>query len=157
MSSVESTDRLGPAGAFDTPLRVRHRRLRQTTDDRSARAQHDRAMNSNPPRQGNPNQGAGEHSLGHSQNPLVVYEMSGTVRWLDADLDRIVLNVSDTDGHAGMFRGRDVTVDVEAARLNGVTVDGLVPGTAVRVKTHLPRNLGADVPDLVSAASVSVL
>jgi hypothetical protein len=114
-------------------------------------------MSTNPPRHGTPNLGAGEHSLGHSTNPLVVYEVTGTVRWLDADLDRIVVGVHDTDGHAGMVLGRDVTVDVEAARLNGVTVDGLVPGTEIRVKTHLPRDLGAELPEMLTAASVSAV
>ncbi|MCW2957503.1 MAG: hypothetical protein JWP18_306 [Solirubrobacterales bacterium] len=114
-------------------------------------------MSTNTPQHGTPNQGAGEHSLGHSANPVVVYEVTGTVRWLDTDLDRIVVGVHDTDGHAGMFLGRDVTVDVEAARLNGVTAEGLVPGTEVRVKTHLPRSLGAELPEMLTAASISAV
>lgn len=113
-------------------------------------------MPTNVSRQGRPNLGTGTHSPGPDANPLVNHELTGTVRWLDVDLERIVLDVRETDGHAGLFRGRDVTVDLTAARIEGASLDELVPGTEVRVRARLRRDLGASAPDPLPAASVSV-
>jgi len=115
-------------------------------------------MHTNVPRQpGQPNLGSGSHSLGPDTNPLVNHELTGTVRWLDVELERIVLDARETDGHAGMFRGRDITVDLTAARIDGARLDELVPGTEVRVRARLPRDLGPAVPDPVPASSVAVV
>jgi hypothetical protein len=110
----------------------------------------------NPNRSGRSHVGTGPRHTARSSNPLVNYEMSGTVRWLDVDLERMVLGVEGTDGHAGAFLGRDVTVDLEMARVHGASLDGLLPGTRVRVKLRLPRDLGAELPDLVAAYSVQL-
>lgn len=103
-----------------------------------------------------PHIGSGAHSHGRSPNPLVNYELTGTVRWLDVDLERMVVGVRDTDGHAGAFQGRDVTVDLEAARVHGGAIGDLMPGTEVRVKTRLQRELGPQLPDLLQAHSVAI-
>lgn len=108
-------------------------------------------------RPGQPNLGTGPHSSGRSPNPLVNYELSGTVRWLDAALERIVVDVRETDGHAGVFQGQDVTVDLECARVHGGDVADLLPGTAIRIKCRLPRELDGRLPDLLPALSVTVL
>jgi len=101
-----------------------------------------------------PHIGSGSHSHGRSANPLVNYELAGPVRWLDVDLERMVVGVEETDGHAGAFQGRDVTVDLEAAHVFGGTIHDLVPGAQVRVKTRLRRDLGGTLPDLLPAHSV---
>jgi hypothetical protein len=104
---------------------------------------------------GRPNSGPTTHSDGRNQNPLVNYELSGTIRWLDVELERIVLAVAATDGHAGPFLGQDVSVAVGDARLHGATLRELVPGTAVTVKARLPRELGGTAPDPLPALSVT--
>jgi hypothetical protein len=106
---------------------------------------------------GQPHGGGGPHGHARASNPLVNYELSGTVRWLDVELERIVVGVQETDGHAGVFRGQDVTVDLEAARLAAGPMDELVPGTRVRIKLRLRRDLGSRLPDLLPALSVGVL
>lgn len=90
-------------------------------------------------------------------NPLVNYELTGAVRWLDVPLERIVLAVRDTDGHAGSFLGSNVTVDLELARLGEHALGDLVPGTELHVKLRMPRDLGHPLPDLLQALSVAVL
>lgn len=114
-------------------------------------------MSANPSQRATqPHIGSGAHSNGHSANPLVNYELLGTVRWLDAELERMVLGVRETDGHAGAFQGRDVTIDLQCARVNGGVVDDLTPGVEVRVKLRLPRDLGPAIPELLEANSVAV-
>lgn len=110
-----------------------------------------------PNRSGQPNLGTGPHSDPRSTNPLVNYELSGTVRWLDLELERMVVGVRKTDGHAGMFQGRDVTVDLKVARVHGGSIEELVPGSQVKVKLRLPRELDGKLPDLLPALSVTVL
>jgi hypothetical protein len=114
-------------------------------------------MPTNLSRPGRPNLGTGAHSPGPGANPLVNHELIGTVRWLDVDLERIVLDVRETDGRAGMFRGRNVTVDLTGARVDGASLDELVPGTEIRVRARLRRELGPAVPDPLPAVSVAVL
>ena len=106
---------------------------------------------------GRPHVGGGSHSHARSTNPLTNYEITGTVRWLDTELERIVIDVRGTDGHAGVFHEQDVTVDLETARLRGAHLPELVPGTPVRVKLRLPRRLGARPPGLLPAVSLTVL
>lgn len=103
-----------------------------------------------------PHIATGDHSPGHSSNPLVNYELSGQVRWLDVALQRMVVGVRKTDGHAGVFLGQDVTVDLEAARVHGGEIGDLMPGTDVRVKLRLQRDLGPTMPELLEAHSVTV-
>ncbi|QEC49855.1 hypothetical protein FSW04_21320 [Baekduia soli] len=97
------------------------------------------------------------HSHARSNNPLVNYELTGEIRWLDVPLERVVLGVQQTDGHAGAFCGRDVTLDLEPARVYGGRLETLTPGTRIHVKLRLPRDLGGELPDLPSAHSVTVL
>jgi hypothetical protein len=106
---------------------------------------------------GGSHSGTGAHSAGRNPNPLVNYELAGLVRWLDVDLERVVVDVRETDGHAGVFQGRDVTVDLETARVHGAELDGLTPGTPVRVRLRLPRDLRGRIPDLLRAHSVAVV
>jgi hypothetical protein len=112
-----------------------------------------------------PNSGAKQHSASRSHNPTVVYEIDGEVRWLDEELQRVVVHVADANGHAGALRGKDVTFGVAGARVTGgdVNADGsrdgadLLPGVRVRVRARLPRSLDGGVPDLITAASVGML
>ena len=67
----------------------------------------------------------------------------------------MVVGVLETDGHAGVFQGQDVTVDLEAARLAAGTIGDLLPGTHVHVKLRMPRELHGRVPDLLHALSVA--
>lgn len=63
-------------------------------------------------RAGQAHVGTGSRSPARTHNPRVEYELTGTIRWLDVDLERLVLAVEATDGHAGRFLGRDVTVEL---------------------------------------------
>jgi hypothetical protein len=108
-------------------------------------------------RSGRDHVGTGSRAPARSHNPLADHELIGTIRWLDAELERLVLDVQHADGRAGAFLGRDVTVDLEAARVHGTTVDALLPGVRVRVKARLPRDLGATPPEMVAAHAVHVL
>lgn len=97
--------------------------------------------------------GSGTHHDAPATNPLVSYELTGEVRWLDVPLERIVLVVRSTNGHAGSFLGRDVTVDLSSARIHGGTLDELVPGTELHVKARLARSLHGELPDPFPALS----
>ena len=114
-------------------------------------------MPTNVSRPGQPHGGSEPRSPGREHNPLVNHELTGIVRWLDVELERIVLAVRDTGRHAGLFRGRNVTVDLTAARVDGGHLDELVPGTTIRVRARLRRELGASAPDPLPATSVAVL
>ncbi len=87
---------------------------------------------------------------------LVNHEITGTVRWLDVDLARVVIHVEDTDSHAGRFLGTDTTVNLADAHLQGIELPELTPGVRLRVKLRLPGDQGAKVPELVDAHSVYV-
>lgn len=108
-------------------------------------------------RSGRAHLGTGSRGPARTHNPLVDYELRGTVRWLDTDLERLVLSVERAGGHAGAFLGRDVTVDLEMARVHGADAAALLPGTRVDVKLRLARDLGAGLPDLVAAHAVHVV
>lgn len=104
-------------------------------------------------RSGQAHTGTGSHHAGHHHDPLANYELTGTVRWLDEELQRVVLGVEHTGGHAGPFLGRDVTIDLAAAALHGAALSDLTPGARLRVKTRLHTDLGTVLPELVSAHS----
>lgn len=107
-----------------------------------------------PPVPGTSNAGPGGHTPGPRHNPTSNYELTGTVRWYDADLTRAVVHVEAANGHAGRWLGEDVTVELAP----GATVaDGLLPGARVRVHARMPRDLGVDAPDPIPATSVAVL
>lgn len=108
-------------------------------------------------RTGRPHGGTGSRTPGRTHNPRVDYELTGTIRWLDVDLERVVLTVEHAGGHAGRFLGRDVTVDLEIARLPDARLDALLPGQRARVRARLSRDLGAALPDMVQALSVELL
>lgn len=101
---------------------------------------------------GRPNAGTGDHGPGRDHNPTVAYELRGSVRWVERDGDRFVLQVTDTNSHAGRFRGSDVTVEAAADRRSGAE---LLPGADVRVKANLPRDIDA-APEVLSAARVTI-
>lgn len=115
--------------------------------------------------QSRPNAGAETRSASRNHNPTVVYEIDGEIRWLDEELARIVVRVTDANGHAGAMRGNDVTFGIGEARVTAqdVNTDGtpgvqdLLPGVLVRVRARLPRSLDGGVPDLVEATSVATL
>lgn len=100
---------------------------------------------------GTTNVGGGPHTAGRSHNPTVAYELAGVVRWVDAELDRIVVHVTEAGGRAGRWLGEDVTLDLSDSRRPDLD---LLPGIAVRVRARLPRDLGASVPDPVPAVSI---
>lgn len=105
-------------------------------------------------RSGQQHVGTGSRNPGRDHNRRVDYELTGTIRWLDVDLERVVLAVEHTGGHAGRFLGRDVTIDLEIARLHRVSLDALLPGERVRVRARLARDLGSVLPHMVQALSV---
>lgn len=104
-------------------------------------------------RSGQAHTGTGSRGSGHSHDPLVNYELTGTVRWLDEELQRVVVGVEETGGHAGPFLGQDVTVDLASAALHGAALADLTPGVRLRVKTRLHAELGRLLPELVCAHS----
>jgi hypothetical protein len=108
-------------------------------------------------RSGQQHEGTGSRRHPHGGDPLVNYELIGTVRWLDVELSRIVVGVDETRGHAGGFLGHDVTVDLGDAALHDATLDALTPGVRVRVKTRLPETHGARLPELVPAHALYAL
>lgn len=114
----------------------------------STRFERNRAVHQ-PNQPGQPHSGDGEHAPGRSHNPLVAYELSGTVRWVEPD-ERFVLLVEDTNSHAGGFRGQDVTVDASDGRVDLE----VLPGLKVAVTTRLPRELEGAPPALIAAHSV---
>jgi hypothetical protein len=101
---------------------------------------------------GRPNLGSGTHAPGRDHNPMVAYELRGTVRWVERDGDRFVVHVTDTNGHAARFLGNDVTVEAAAGDRSG---DELLPGADARVKTRMPREIDA-LPEVVQANRVTV-
>jgi len=111
------------------------------------------------------NDGPTTHGAGKSQDPVVVHEVSGEIRWVDAELQRIVVHVTEAGSHAGPTLGRDLTYDLGGARIATEDADGdgrhtigdLLPGLRVRVRTRIARSLTTKVPDLLQATSVLTL
>ena len=106
------------------------------------------------PLPGQPHGGFGGRHPVSGHNPQASYEMTGTVRWLDAALDRIVVHVAQVNGHAGPFLDRDVTFDLAGSRRPDAE---LAPGMVVRIKTRLPRELDDHVPDPVPVHSIALV
>ena len=103
---------------------------------------------------GRPHDGSGGRHPQSSHNPQASYEMTGTIRWFDAELDRIVVHVEEANGHAGAFLDQDVTFDLAGSRRPD---EALAPGIAVKLKTRLPRELDDHVPDPVPVHSVAIV
>lgn len=102
---------------------------------------------------GRPHDGFGSRHPVSSHNPQASYEMTGTIRWFDPELDRLVVHVEDVNGHAGPFLDKDVTFDLADSR----RPDGeLAPGIVVTIKTRLPRDLDAHIPDPVPVHTVAI-
>ncbi len=103
------------------------------------------------------------HSAGRSRDPTVVHEVSGEIRWVDTDLQRIVVHVAEAGSHAGPTLGHDVTFSLEDARISTEDTDGdgkrtfadLLPGVHVRVRTRIARSRTVQVPELLEATSVA--
>lgn len=108
-------------------------------------------------RSGQTHAGTGSRRAPNGGEPLVNHELIGTVRWLDTELQRIVIGVDETRGHAGPFLGKDVTVDLTDAALHDATLDALTPGVRIRVKTRLHEVHGVELPELVPAHAVYAL
>lgn len=104
-------------------------------------------------RSGQAHTGNGFRKAGHHHDPLANYELTGTVRWLDEELQRVVIGVEETGGHAGPFLGHDVTVDLASAALHGTVLSDLTPGARLRVKARLHTDLGTQLPELINAHS----
>jgi hypothetical protein len=79
--------------------------------------------------------------------------MTGTIRWFDAELDRLVVHVEAVNGHAGRFLDKDVTFDLTDSRRPD---SELAPGIIVTMKTRLPRDLDAHIPDPVPVHTVVI-
>ncbi|WP_372787972.1 hypothetical protein [Paraconexibacter sp.] len=105
------------------------------------------------------------HSAGRSNDPTVVHEVSGEIRWVDTDLQRIVVHVTDAGSHAGASLGQDLTFALDDAKIATQDIDGdgdrnvadLLPGVHVRVRTRIARSRTSQVPDLLEATSVATL
>lgn len=108
-------------------------------------------------RSGTTHAGSGSRRGPNGGEPLVNHELIGTVRWLDLELQRIVVGVDETRGHAGPFLGKDVTVALEGAALHDTTLERLTPGLRVRVKTRLHEVHGVRVPELIPAHAIYAL
>lgn len=108
---------------------------------------------------GNPNAGPWTHGESRARNPLVSYDIAGTVRWLDRDLGRAVVHVTEANGHAGALLGDDVTVDLRDARMSapGRPLVSILPGNEVRLRTRLPREMPEGMPDPLPIRSAAVL
>ena len=109
-----------------------------------------------PPVRGTSNSGPTSRTPGRNHNPTATYEFDGTVRWYDggADSCRFVVHVRATNHHAGRFLDEDVTF----APAPGVDApEGLLPGVAVQVRARMPRDLGPDAPDPITATRIGLL
>jgi hypothetical protein len=92
-------------------------------------------------------------SAPRDHNPIVPYDLTGTVRWLDRQGRVVVVHVTDCNGHARRFLDHDLTV-----RLPGdpppELLEELLPGTAVDVHARMPRELGSRTPEVMDALHV---
>ena len=103
---------------------------------------------------GRPHDGSGSRHPASGHNPRASYEMTGTIRWFDAELDCVVVHVQEANGHAGRFLDQDVTFDLSDSRRPDAE---LAPGIVARIKTRLPRELDDQVPDPVPAHSIAIV
>lgn len=114
-------------------------------------------MNRSTNRSGHTHASNGSRRAGHQPDAHVSYELTGAVRWLDLELQRIVLHVDEAGAHGGQFVGSDLTVDLAEAHVHGAELSGLTPGARARVKLRLAPDLGLAVPALVTARTVYAL
>jgi hypothetical protein len=87
--------------------------------------------------------------------------LTGTLAWIERDGRLAVLRVHDTNRRARAFRGRNVTVDLSAARVSAPDRDGdgrqsvadLLPGERVSVRANVDRWL-SELPRTIAARQV---
>ena len=69
--------------------------------------------------------GSGSHHDRPDHDAAVGYELMGSVRWLDLDLQRVVLHVDASGAHGGAFVGTDATVDLADCAIHGASLEEL--------------------------------
>ena len=87
--------------------------------------------------------------------------LTGTLAWIERDGRLAVLHVHDTNRRARAFRGRNVTVDLSAARVSvpdrdadgQQSVTDLIPGERVSVRANVDPWL-SELPATIAARQV---
>lgn len=87
--------------------------------------------------------------------------LTGTLAWIERDGRMAVLRVHETNRRARAFRGRNVTVDLSAARVSvpdrdadgRQSVADLLPGERVSVRANVDRWV-SELPSMIAARQV---
>lgn len=113
-----------------------------------------------PRRRGVPNAGPAR-SARRAGSGVHACVLTGTLAWIERDGQLAVLRVHDTNRRARAFRGRNVTVDLSAARVSAPDRDAdgrqsvadLLPGERVSVRANVERWL-SELPRTIAARQV---